>query len=238
MTTNPTQLAPYAPVNNVLGVIRRLRERGLPDPLTLKDIERIGIPAGNASRTLATLRFLGLIEESGQRTALFERLGRASTNDYQQVLTELLKAAYSQIFTVVDPSLDSETDIQDAFRHYRPQAQRERMVTLFMGLAREAGIIGGGPVKARTRTRKLAASQLAGRSKDATVPAKVATATAQAQPATFAISVGDTTDYRLITALIQQLPNNSRWSQSRRDKWLSALQSAVDLLIEVAEEEE
>ena len=63
---NSIQNAPYAPVANVLTVIRRLRETGLPDPLKLQQLERIGIPQGNAPRTLATLRFLGLVgDEQG-----------------------------------------------------------------------------------------------------------------------------------------------------------------------------
>ena len=56
MATEAKQVAPYAPVHNVLTVIRRLRERGLPDPLTIQELERIGIPAGNAPRTLETTR--------------------------------------------------------------------------------------------------------------------------------------------------------------------------------------
>jgi len=42
-------------------------------------------------------------------------------------------------------------------------------------------------------------------------------------------------DYRLIYALIDQLPAANRWTESERDRWLRALAGIIDLLIDVAE---
>ena len=154
MAKDESQTAPYAPLHNVLTVIRRLRDRGLPNPLTLKELERTGVPEGNAPRTLATLRGLGLIGEDGFHTPACERLGKATTTDYPGVLAEIVRAAYAPVFTLVDPSVDSEIAIQDAFRHYKPQAQRSRMVALFIGLCREAGIVAGGPPTRKAKMRR------------------------------------------------------------------------------------
>ena len=41
------------------------------------------------------------------------------------------------------------------------------------------------------------------------------------------------TDYRVISALMQQLPINGKWSQSKRDRWIQAVTAAADFLTEV-----
>src|SRR5437899_2304963 len=74
--------APYAPAKAVMKVIQRYRDRGLPDTLTPKALEQIGVPGTMSPRTLAALKFLGLLESDGTRTEAFERLKRAQTNEY------------------------------------------------------------------------------------------------------------------------------------------------------------
>jgi hypothetical protein len=145
MAVDTAKSAPYAPVNNVLGVVARFRERGLPETLTPHELTRIGIPEGNTSRTLQALRFLGLIDEEGHHTPAFSRLRIASTAEYPSTLAELLREAYSDIFRILDPAEANEIDLNDAFRGYHPQAQRSRMVVLFLGLCREAGLLRGSP---------------------------------------------------------------------------------------------
>ena len=41
------------------------------------------------------------------------------------------------------------------------------------------------------------------------------------------------TDRDLIYAVARQLPPNGRWTESQRQRWLNALESAVDLAITV-----
>jgi hypothetical protein len=132
--------APYAPPKNVLDFIRRKRERGLPDVIGSQVLEQIGIPEGNAPRTLRALRFLGLIEDDGSQSAALERIGAASSTQYSKVLAEVIQQAYHQVFTMIDPSVDSETAIEDSFRQFQPEAQRSRMVALFLALCREADL--------------------------------------------------------------------------------------------------
>lgn len=228
--------APYAPVSNVLAVIRRLRERGLPDPLTLQELERIGIPSGNAPRTLAALRFLGLVDEEGHRTAAFERIGRASTDEYESVLAEVIRAAYADVFTVIDPAKDTDIAINDAFRHYAPQAQRSRMITLFLALSQEAGIVPGGPPRRKARVHRTPSEPRSrggnGAHSQTTRPEPVETRVPAPE-----IVRGEETDYRLISALMQQLPANGKWTQSKRDRWIQAVTAAVDLLTDTTEAE-
>src|SRR5579871_3246489 len=94
MNTNTEKIAPYAPFGCVIAVIRRFRERGLPETLTMQEITRVGVSEGNAPRTLQALRFLKLVDEDGHRTQTFDRLGRVPTSEYAEVLGEIIKEAY------------------------------------------------------------------------------------------------------------------------------------------------
>jgi len=42
-------------------------------------------------------------------------------------------------------------------------------------------------------------------------------------------------DYRVISALIQQLPKDGKWTKALRERWLAALAANVDLQIEITE---
>jgi hypothetical protein len=139
--TSPSINMPYAPPASVIQVIKRYRERGLPDPVTNSSLEVVGIPSSVTSRVTVTLKFLGLIDESGHRTETFEGLKRANSTEYPSVLAEVLRSAYSLVFDIVNPELDDENAINDAFRRFEPSAQRARMVTLFMSLCSEAGLL-------------------------------------------------------------------------------------------------
>ena len=150
--------APYAAVNNVMEVITRRRERGLPSPLTTKALESISIPPGNISRTLQAIRFLGLMEDDGSQTELFDRLARAGEQDgeHREILGEVIKNAYHAVFAIVDPAQDGDMAIHDAFRQFVPEAQRDRMVSFFLGMCGRAGITAP---KRREVSRSQSASQ-------------------------------------------------------------------------------
>jgi ABC-type sulfate transport system substrate-binding protein len=44
-------------------------------------------------------------------------------------------------------------------------------------------------------------------------------------------------DYRLLAALMQQLPKDGKWSKARRDRWIQAISASVDLLVEITVED-
>lgn len=239
MNINIEKTAPYAPFGCVITVIKRFREKGLPDMLTTQEITRIGVSEGNASRTLQALRFLNLVDEEGHRTLIFNRLGRVPTSEYAEVFSEILKEAYSDVFTIVDPAGATDIEINDAFRHYQPHAQRGRMVTLFMSLCREVGLVAGGPPKARRRTRMT----MVGR--PYSTPHSGNLRKTQDEPLFVPPNI-DTlkesckrveTDYTLLQELLQHLPLNRKWTQERHDRWIQAFIANIDYLIDIEIEE-
>jgi hypothetical protein len=50
------------------------------------------------------LGFLGLIDDAGRSTGYFERLRRASAEEYLAALADVLRAAYRPVFEAVDPA--------------------------------------------------------------------------------------------------------------------------------------
>lgn len=223
--------APYAPVSNVLSVIRRLRQRGLPDVLTTQELPRLGVPEGNVTRTLAALRFLGLIDDENRRTEIFNRLGRASTGEYPEILAEILKAAYSPVFGIVDPAEATDIQLNDAFRSFAPQAQRNRMIVLFTGLCQEAGIRTGGPPEERTRAKNPRGERNTppqnGRHRP---PVTQSNGSRSSGPLN-----GTKSRYYVIHALVDSLPSSGEWTEGEYDLWLAALEANVRYLIRVVD---
>ncbi len=219
---------PYAPLQPVLDVIHRFRDRGLPEVVNRQVLHQLGAAEGNSDRIQKALQFLDLLDAVGKRTALFDRLGKASEAEYPPVLAEIVRAAYASILTIVDPSADGDVAINDAFRHYEPAGQRPRMVSLFLGLCREAGIVTGGPVERKPRARKEPAATVSGRR-----TAHPTIAKPERLPEGAPGDEQSGPDYRLLSALIQQLPREGSWKADRRDRWLQAFTANIDLLIEV-----
>jgi hypothetical protein len=166
-----------------------------------------------------------------KRPLCYERLKRATTDEYPGQLAEIVRAAYLPVFQIVDPVQDSDTAIADAFRRFEPSAQREKMIALFRGLLEAAEIVPRS--KARHREggpRRVEAPRL--RPATHKAPPKAAPEIDTSTPGADGLP-----DYRLIQAVIQQLPKEPHWTETRRDRWLVALTAAVDLVFEVREEE-
>jgi hypothetical protein len=81
-----------------------VREGALPDPITPSALKPFGISPNNAHRLLGALGFLGLTDDAGRSTGYFERLRRASAEEYLAALADVLRAAYRPVFEAVDPA--------------------------------------------------------------------------------------------------------------------------------------
>jgi hypothetical protein len=180
---------------------------------------------------MRALRFLGLIDESGARLEPFERLKKATTAEYPEQLAQVVRAAYLPVFTIVNPAEDSDTAIADAFRRFEPSAQRGKMIALFRSLCEEAQIITQVAPRPRPAPRRAAPDAASQRPRP---PAEK-----RSDPPVVRDHKDDDAtapDYRLISAVIQQLPRSGKWTRERRDRWLLTLTSAVDLLFEVTDD--
>lgn len=132
--------APYAPTANVLRAIDHYREKA-PAAISKELLMRLGYPDSYANRTLRALRMLDLISEEGTPTDALKELQRASDEEFVARLQQVVRTGYAEVFEAVDPATASVSQIETAFRFYSPQAQRDKMVALFMGLCDAAGIL-------------------------------------------------------------------------------------------------
>lgn len=166
---------PYASPSNVLAVIRRIRDRGLPDIIDPQFLSQIGISEQGARRTISTLQFLGLIDDDGTPTDVLKSLHRASQNEYPSELANVIRSAYESIFKAVDPANANDIELNDAFRPFEPASQRSRMVTLFLALCKEAKILEGEPQIIRPKKQLLPRKEVTKKNLSDEKEAKVST---------------------------------------------------------------
>lgn len=241
MTADNDSYAPYASPSNIHDVLARLRQHGMPDVITPADLTRlVGIHPNVASRVLSSLRFLGLIDETGRQAEAMKRLKTVSAAEYPEALGVLVRAAYKPVFAQCDPTNATPDQLEDAFRFYAPTAQRSRMITLFLGLCKAAALIDARPVarpaaragghsgvKAPTPNQKAASGMPANNTGTASSEAGSERRLPEADESA--------TDFTLIKMLVAELPRNGRWPQQKKTKWLAAVTAALDLLVEVEE---
>lgn len=160
MSTLPKKLfAPYAPPSNVLDIIRRYRERSLPPQTNLNLLRDLGISPGTVHRTLASLKFLGLVHEDDSPTSHFVAIQTATDDEYRAILEGLVKDAYKEAFKIINPEKDALYVIDNHFRRYEPLSQRQRMITLFLSLCQEAGLAVPEPPRQSSRRKPAEGTQ-------------------------------------------------------------------------------
>lgn len=148
--TDPQQ-RPYAAPANVIAVLKRTRSRNLPERIDGDFLRLAEVPEASYRRVTVALRFLGLIDEGRRPTDTLKALAAARDEEYVNLLSTVIRDAYKQDFDRIDPAEDTHAKIVAAFQPYKPRSQTDRMVMLFLGLCREAGI----PVNEAPRERKM-----------------------------------------------------------------------------------
>lgn len=165
MAIDRSSTAPYTPAAALIAGLRhwRVAPAAQVDEDFLLDA---GVGRTVAPRTMQSLRLLDMVDEDGRPLEALSLLRHADDAEYRHRLAEWLRTAYGWVFDAVgDPRASSDQQLMEAFRANRPAGQRSRMVALFVGLCKEAGLIDGAP------SRTLAAARASPRSSDrATTP--------------------------------------------------------------------
>ncbi len=224
MPVTPDAPAPYAPASAIIELIKRHRSRGLPAPVNADVLARAGISGSLIPRTLQALQTLDLIDESGAPSATLEGIRLAPEAEYKQRIADWLRATYADALQFVDPATVAESEVRDAFRNYTPIGQQDRMVTLFTGLFREAGI---GPERQRAGNVKPSVSR-------ATKPR--VSSPSRAASHTPANGGGDGKLPAPIAGLLTTLPTNGAgWSKATRDRFVKTFEAVLDFCVPIVE---
>lgn len=212
---------PYPPISNVTALLHRLRSRNLPDQINNEYLRDIGIPEGTIARTLYAMRFLKLINENSEPTEPLRSISVSTDEEYQAVLSGIVKEAYREVFNVIDPAEDTQDKIFNVFRRYTPASQRNRMVAFFLGICREAGI----PTLTLQKGRSMS-SVKAARQRQVTKKEVVITPQRGKKRLTYPQQTNGIDP--AIQGLIQTLPMaGTQLSKERRDQWLAMAEATL-----------
>lgn len=234
MPLTPGGPAPYAPPAAVIAVMSGYRDRGFATPFNQDVLARAGISDSLTNRTLQSLRLLDLIDESGEPTRWFQDFKTIRGEDeYRAALKEWLYAVYHDVLQYADPTTDSPERVSEAFRGYQPDGQRGRMVTLMLGLFEYAGLIEGRPATPRkAATHKPRTTRTTAKSSSAA--SRADQSQAPTSPAVLAGASGLPPE---LVGLLQSIPSDRRWTQQRRDAFVTAFTTVLDYSIQVVPEQ-
>lgn len=220
MAVTADRPGPYAPASAIMSMIDRHRKKGLPSVLDAEVLAKSGVSSSLIPRTLQAMQTLDLIAEDGKLTPTLEALRLAPEAEFKARLAEWLNGVYADALQYVDPSIDDEIRIRDAFRSYSPVGQQPRMVTLFTGLFAAAGIA---PERQRAAPRKPNRSASNG---------KPQVARKQEQKVDGAKGDGHPLQSGLppaISGLLLSLPAKGKsWTKLERDRFVSTFGAVLD----------
>lgn len=219
-------------------IIQGFRDRGLQTPFTLDVLSRAGVSESLGPRTLQSLKLLDLIDADGHPTQQFTDLAKAPQAEFEERLGAILHAVYQDVFKFVNLDEDDYQRVRDAFRHYKPRGQQERMVTLFLHLCGEARLINEIPKPPRSsKTGKAAPSRPRSQPRERVKPPASTGSVAPPPKAEteFTPSPAPSSgQHPLIRGLIQSLPEaGSEWPERARNAWVKAALANFELVYEL-----
>jgi hypothetical protein len=231
--------APFAAVSTVRHMLEENRNRPI-ERFDADALTKLGVAETVIPRTIDALVWLGLVEEDGRPTEAMLRLRRAPTDEYTDLLGQILRAKYSDVFRYWQPGEPTDR-LDDLFRAHEPMTMRPRMVRLFLGLAAYAGMIPEADALKRALPERAARPRRTGGSVGTTPPPTRASAhgeTKAAKAAPIEIAPGRlrTMEHPHIKGLIETQPPNigDKLAPEERDAWLNLATATLGVLYPVA----
>lgn len=157
-----TDKAPFGSTGAVVKTLETYRETGLGGgPITTAVIGRMGYGNEVARRVILSLRMLEMIDDKGAPTAKLRAFKEAPSTEYREFLADHIYEVYGAVFAVTGRNIGdkSNAEIEDAFRPFKPDSLRKRMVALFLGLCGYVGITDEAPRITSPRPRQAASSR-------------------------------------------------------------------------------
>jgi hypothetical protein len=132
---------PYVAAGTLWEFFNKLKFIATPTHLDAKELEEYGIPKHWVYHLLSTLKFLNLVEKNGKTTPALQSL-QMRGEEFKSNLEEVVRNAYAELFSKIDPARDSRANIMNFFmKHYGiSPSGAEKATTLFLDLCGEAAI--------------------------------------------------------------------------------------------------
>lgn len=148
--------APYISIKALMDFLDHIRYVSTPKKVDAGLLQDYGISKGNVFALLSALKFIGLVDVTGNPTPAFSSL-QTMGEEFQGNLRKVVEDAYADLFARLDVSRDSREHIRNYFARNYSVSQSERATGLFLDLCREAGI----PVAAELRGGKAEVAERA-----------------------------------------------------------------------------
>ena len=136
---SPTIKYPYARPKAMAKLMDVIRgdDEWKPSRFDVESIKTLAIAPSKERETLQTLKFIGIVDDLGTTTSVWDELKR----DYQRTLQRIVRQKYAPLFERIHPKLIAQDSVVNFFMSTgtgRDTAEYQGM--LFGWLCREAGI--------------------------------------------------------------------------------------------------
>jgi len=143
---NASKRAGYSTPRDTLKVLSPLASSKLTKgaKVTASLLEDVGISSSDSYEVRIAMRHLGWVDDQDCITETYEHLAHTTGAEYRAQLRANVQEKYADILDRrINPTQATLQEMKDAFRDcdYEPANMRSKMVALFKGLCREAGII-------------------------------------------------------------------------------------------------
>lgn len=131
--------APYVPAATLSSFFDHVRWVSTPKKVDRGLLLDYGMPKGNVGALLSALKFFGLVQNDGTPAPAFKMI-QTGGDEFRTNLEEIIRRAYADVFSRLDPSRDSREKLRNYFaRNYSPAISNKATI-LFLDLCKEAGI--------------------------------------------------------------------------------------------------